>query len=67
VGNKLVVDHLSLRSIFGGDMGQSVRVEMSTFFKRSFQLFSIAYSKERPLGPRKRYTLLGAHLSLKKL
>jgi len=48
-------------------MVQRAGVEMSTFFKRSFQLFSIAYSKERPLGLRIRYTLLGVYLSLKKL
>ena len=67
VGNKLVVDHLSLRSTFKEDIVQSVGVEKSTFFKRSFRVSSIAYSKESPLAVRKRYNMLGVHLSLKKL
>jgi len=67
VGNKLVVDHLSLRSTFKGDMVQRVGDKKSTFFKRSFRISSIAYSKERPLAVRKMYNMLGVHLSLKKL
>jgi len=48
-------------------MTQRVGVEKSTFFKRSFRVSSVASSKERPLAVRKRYNMLGVHLSLKKL
>jgi len=48
-------------------MIQSVGAKKSTFFKRSFQVSSIASSKERPLAVRKRYNISGVHMSLKKL
>jgi len=48
-------------------MRQKVGVEKSTFCKVNSNPFSIASSKERPMAVRKRYNMLGVHLSLKKL
>ena len=67
MGNLSVVDHLSLGRTFGSDMVQRVGDEKSTFCRGSFQVSSIASSKEHPLGLRKRYNMLGVHLSLKKI
>jgi len=58
---------LESRVNFWGWYGPKSRGRKVDFFKGSFRVSSIASSKESPLGLRKRYNMLGVHLSLKKL